>query len=348
MGEAMSENARWQQKLRDAYRAYPPPKTSRPTSIRLPGISKATGAPHVAFRELRPGTIELAMTADAVCANVQTDHGAFESWAIALKLWLGDQGIERIVLTWRRPDNLSVNGVYTNRGLHYQRFLFRVHSFKEMFDWFEVSADAELEVIASESVTANPLWLNQAGKRRTSTSSPKKRKAEDELEHQLLQSEPFREAMALLPSYPRRQFPVGLFRQEIASNNSRVFTGGKSAIDLVGMDSGGAFVIFELKALKNKPVGALSELLFYTALVREAANATPRFKLSPQNPHALDVRSCAGIRSYLLADNFHPLLERHDLLATLNAGASNVMSQSIPVEFHRVTVDRKQWLRPSP
>jgi len=65
-----------------------------------------------------------------------------------------------------------------------------------------------------------------------------------------------------------RQFPVGVF-DGIPTKASAIFTGGKSAIDLVGIGHDSSFWLFELKAEKNIKVGALSELFFYSMVVRD-------------------------------------------------------------------------------
>lgn len=63
-----------------------------------------------------------------VAENMQTDGAAFEGWAICLKSWLPDE-INRVSLTWDKPEK--------NTG-HYNRFLYRVWKFKEMYDWFSM------------------------------------------------------------------------------------------------------------------------------------------------------------------------------------------------------------------
>ena len=49
------------------------------------------------------------------------------------------------------------------------------------------------------------------------------------------------------------------------AKNTRIFTGGASAIDIVGL-SNGKLSVFELKRPTNIMIGALSELLFYASV----------------------------------------------------------------------------------
>lgn len=347
MGEGMGEGAVLQQKLQDAYRAYSGPKSSRPGSIRLPiGASKATGAPYVTINRLDDETIEFRMTAQAVCANVQEDKAAFESWIIALKVWLGRQhGVEKIQLAWEPPANTKIDGVNTRPGQHYERFLFRAHSFRKMYpSWFRVAEQCEQEMRASEAINATALWLNVESKGRGKATASAK--AEYLLENSLVAPTAFRASMQLVDGYPRRQQPVGLFRENKPANKAKVFPGGGSAIDMIGVNIENEFIVFELKAEKYKPAGALSELLLYTALMREVADTTQRVRFSEQHewtPHALN---CAAVKGILLADRFHPLIEHRELIGTLNEGARAAWGKEKPVSFDRIQVDREKWLRP--
>lgn len=343
------EGALLQRKLRDAYRAYSGPKSSRPSSIRLPiGVSEATGAPYVTINRLNEDTVEYRMTAQAVYANVQEDKAAFESWIIALKVWLGQShGVANVVLSWELPTKTKIDGVTTSIGQHYERFLFRVHSFRKMYrPWFSIDRQCEGELTTSEAINSKALWLNVESKRRDKATASTK--AEYVLENGLVASTTFRASMQLADGYPRRQLPVGLFRQDKPANKAKVFPGGGSAIDMIGVNRENEFIVFELKAEKYKPAGALSELLLYTSLMREVADATRRVKFAEQHEWAQDVQNCAAVKGILLADQFHPLLEHRELVETLNEGARAAWGREKPVSFDRIQVDREKWLRPSP
>ena len=67
-----------------------------------------------------------------------------------------------------------------------------------------------------------------------------------------------------------RQWPVGLFHDSVADGNY-VFTGGKSAIDLIAVD-GDTLLLFELKNGKNAKAGsAVRDVLLRLRDARRAA-----------------------------------------------------------------------------
>jgi hypothetical protein len=105
---------------------------------------------------------------------------------------------------------------------------------------------------------------------------------------------------------------VGLFRDRVAADN-HLFTGGKSAIDLIGVRDSTLF-LFELKKEGNAKAGILSELLFYASVIRDALGMAPRFgwedRPSPQNCviGPADLRACDRIEAVMLAPRFHPIV----------------------------------------
>ena len=111
-----------------------------------------------------------------------------------------------------------------------------------------------------------------------------------------------------------RQFPVGLFKGE-PKRGQEIFTAGKSAIDLIGLDQNHGLWLFELKNAANVAVGGLSELFFYSAVLRDAQGDSPAFKFSdsaPPGPRAKivpeDVRKASHIYACLLVAISPPLL----------------------------------------
>ncbi len=100
---------------------------------------------------------------------------------------------------------------------------------------------AEPERLSSARALGNEQLILNVASDRLPPGQP--RSAKPSLELRLLSSEASRAHFGL--EKVDRQLPVGLFNNTIAHSN-RIFTGGKSAIDLVGV-GGGAFWIFELK-----------------------------------------------------------------------------------------------------
>ena len=124
-----------------------------------------------------------------------------------------------------------------------------------------------------------------------------------------------------------RQLPVGLFKDKKSVENS-IFTGKKSAIDFWLLD-GNEFNIYELKA-KNKMVGILTEIFFYSNYVRDVywhkklqkESCNVRLE-SPETTNREYDKLCSisngisKITGWLLADEFHPLITE-DVINIMN------------------------------
>lgn len=253
------------------------------------------------------------LDAASVSSNMQTDAAAFEGWALTMRLWLGEQAIPHILLDWAVPDV---------RSGHYERFLYRAAQFLTLFpEWFSVAEPQELQ--NRRTLTEKVLKLNIPSSK-TSSSPPVNKFPEYEFETGLINSGHLREHFHL--ERVDRQFPVGLFADEV-SDATRIFPGGKSAIDIVGVGDDDRLWIFELKAGNNVKVGILSELLLYTGLMREASGLTTRieFEVAGETTRALvypeHVKRCSGINAVMLVEHLHPLLEHPKLLSTLNSAA---------------------------
>lgn len=117
------------------------------------------------------------------------------------------------------------------------------------------------------------------------------------------------------------QFPVGLFRGEVATKN-QVFPGGSAAIDLIAQDEQDCLCLFELKAGMNIPAGIISELLFCTWVMQDAMTGHFQFGAEPSAEKGeikpVDIRACKTIKARFIGNKFHPLLDGGDILAELN------------------------------
>lgn len=138
-----------------------------------------------------------------------------------------------------------------------------------------------------------------------------------------------------------RQFPVGLFDGKV-SNGSSIFTGGKSAIDLVGLDElSNRLWLFELKANGNQSMGMVSELLFYVHFVLDVLNRHFKFdaqkkaskikgRLHHQELTSAEVTELIGC---FLAPAFHPLLEHYSVISLLNSSKWECVENAVKVRF---------------
>lgn len=325
------DRAAWEQALRKAYREVHP---AQPRRLSLPRNVDF-------FGDLNEVTITLP--AAATIANLQTDAAAFEAWSLALRVWCG---VARVRLCWAIPEKLTnEKGQFTTEGCHYQRFLYRLYHFAEFFPWFSYGTSDGLA--GAKALEPAQLLLNVPGKRidaseYTLGQKPGgKRSAEHELEISLLTTGDLKNEFHL--DKCGRQFPVGLFIGEVAAGN-RVFTGGKSAIDLIGI-RGRTLVLFELKAHGNIPAGILSELIFYACVMRDAlprgAGMSARFQFANRKSGtaaeeitAEDVLKCNAIEAVLLARELHPIFTGGAILKQLNdASTARLAGSNIPVTF---------------
>ena len=153
-----------------------------------------------------------------------------------------------------------------------------------------------------------------------------------------------------------RQCPVGLFRDAVKRGSEyRIFTGGRSAIDLLAIDRT-TLLLFELKNAKNKKAGAISEAFFYACVMRDVLRNEFLFdelkggKNLPQiTPD--QISNCTAIRSVILAPDVngpcvHPLIYRagesgSNVISRINEAAARTWIDK-PVQFEARTfkVDR--------
>lgn len=299
--------------LREAHSEWARGNTGDQRRIRLPADN------HIRFHKSGVDA-HIDMDEVAVTANMQEAVAAFEGWAICLWHWLS---FRHVTLRWRAPDNAA-------SSRHYARFLYRLQRFADLFpNRFRVGTPELLEACLVRKGT--PLFLNVAG---STWNEGAERKGESKIECDLVG--PHSALLCDVTGADRlgRQFPVGLYRA--ADLKGPVFTGGTSAIDIVATD-GSRFDVIELKAGSNISVGAVSELLFYAFVVRDAAGEQPRFLFGHGSAGRsaigpADVRNAKSVRAILLAEQFHPLLENPALLNMLNSAAVE-QSHRIPLAF---------------
>lgn len=283
----------WSKTLADGFRARRSPASQLTRYGRI-GLPASRDDKASLCLEGPPSSVRMSLNADAVIANMQTDHAAFEAWALALWAWTD---ATRIVLDWKTPDR-------TEDG-HYQRFLFRAQCFRDLFpDRFSLARNESHRPF--DRITS----VDRAGADSPSANASHR---EARLERRLVQEKWPKHKDGMLES--SQQMPVGTFNGSV-SKATAVFTGGKSAIDLVGWNEVGkkkTFAIYELKAGNNTPLGIVSELLFYIHLLRWVRQTKPgadlrvqgyRPGLQPYNA----LLDCTHLEGVFLAPRFHPLL----------------------------------------
>lgn len=272
----------------------------------------------------------IRLRTESVTANMQSDIGAVEAWAAALLVHC-----EAKEVGVQLPTDAAFSG-----GGHLERLLYRLHRFGEL-----LPVRIEGETPPSKVLTPGKLLLNVPSDDRTVPKEVERLKAaagtvgldlagsEHALEVAMVGSQALRKAFASgAPGGMRimRQCPVGLFREAVKRGSEyRIFTDGRSAIDLLAID-GTTLLLFELKNAKNKKAGAISEAFFYACVMRDVLRKTFRFNELKEG-RALplitpdQISNCTEIRSVILAPDVNgPCV--HPLIYRTGEGESNVIS----------------------
>ncbi|MCK1566610.1 hypothetical protein IVB08_22040 [Bradyrhizobium sp. 173] len=277
--------------------------------------------------------VTLTIRTKGLYENMQGDAAAFEAWSLAL---LCHCGVKRVAI------RLDEEPGDREGLLHFERLLYRLARFAELFPE-EISIDSSVATRSKVVSSKGRLFLNEPGDRSALIDSELATRfeaiianpashSERDLEMALEISPAFRAELGL--DRVMRQWPVGLFHESV-SRDSRVFSGGKSAIDLMGI-RGRTLVLVELKKQGNNKVGALSELIFYSSVMRDALNGRFEFEGGSRERNTAITRdhlaNCLDISAVLLAPSIHPLLRHPGIITRLNLAAARRWEDR-PVRF---------------
>ncbi len=343
MDVAERQQAEWQARLREGFNRGREGKGRR--NVRLPSpVERLNPAGKVmpAMRAYGEGDeVHIVLNSAAVSANMQTDAAAFEGWALALRRWAGAQ---RVTLSWTAPSQAPKSPL----SLHYERLVYRAVRFSELFpSWFMIANDVSGSRSLDQSSASKRLLNTPArrdGLRDTSLAAMvdlRGWKDERQMECSLRHDPTLAAHFGLGEARRDQQFPVGLFGPKsgvlVAQDGDRIFPGGKGAIDLVCAD-GDRFWLFELKAKANIPLGSLSELIFYTSVLRDVRRGHFGFAggaWSGCDVVGADVQSASEFIAILLGDDLHPLLDDPAIWRELNQAVETTWNGSgLPrVEF---------------
>jgi hypothetical protein len=273
-----------EQHLRDAWNAGHP---DDPHAIELPSTWDVDGDLETELRIRLPDVV-----ADA---NMQKDLSAFEPFTLAVAVWLKAR---RVRLSWGSPKATG----------HLRRLEYRAAKWGALFPWFTAP------VVES----ASDLVLNLAREVREGADSNAavvlEQASENELELQFARDGGRALKAALGLDHLARQLPVGTF-VGVVSQATAHFPGRKASVDLWGVQ-GDLLHLLELKKAKNTKAGALSELFFYSMLLRDVQSGVIRF--GGEDEASRRILATRRIKADILAPSFHPLLDA-SLFAALNA-----------------------------
>lgn len=270
---------------------------------------------HILTMTLLPKAVGLGK-GDAV--NMQDNAAAFEAWCFIIKAYTNIKNLKIMLDIDGVCNDRYVDGIPSNG--HLGRFLYRILKFKEQYGkWFLLSDELE-------AMRKNFADFLRSGK--FVNNEPSKEAEDDEdvlgtegyVEKRFCDDGSKREEILEVQGknvVMNRQLPVGLFKNE-KSDATAVFTGKKSAIDFWLLDKN-ELNIYELKA-KNKMVGILTEIFFYSNYMRDVywhKSLEKKDNVTIRNPQKTDRsynKLCGGIENitkitgWILADEFHPLI----------------------------------------
>lgn len=262
----------------------------------------------------------------AVITNMQADSSAFEGWALVLKRWMPE--IKKVTIKWGKPTSER-----TLEKQHYQRFLYRVKRFSMAFPWCVVDKKSTALLASLVIDKEHKFILNTPSAERSREFTTRKELyvySEAELEEFILSdktvSENFKKTFNL--KIVDNQLPVGVFKDK-KSNETKVFTGGKSAIDIWGINNDGDCCIFELKNSKNRKVGALTEMLFYSFVMNDLIQGTFEFE-SLDYTGLKELADAKNVKCFLLAPSTHPLIDK-GVFELLNSSTSSTKYGNVKI-----------------
>lgn len=260
---------------------------------------------------------ELILTINYPCENMQNNENAFEGWAVVLKSAFGNR-ITKVIL------DVSPNAVIDIKNGHCARFLWRAHNFSMMFNWFEIG-NCKNEVNNFVNSMLSNVFLNLPSEDRKPVVNSKGERFVEYLFAD--RSRPFYHELKNLIGADEiiNQVPVGLF-QNVISDHTKIFTGGASAIDLIGYKGQDTLHLIELKIGDNNKLGIISEFLFYAFIIhnlfisKNFKYPNSSFPQSFYNYYQIYINGHVNkINGYLLCENYHPLLDE-DAILLLKSG----------------------------
>lgn len=278
------------------------------------GVKRNLALPSQVSFTLSEDIIKIFLPADSVIANMQDDRNAFEGWAVIAKRWCNINSVE---IEWEIPKDVS-NG-------HYQRFLFRVKEFDRAYDWFNISK-ANMDSLNALLLNQNATYFcNQPSNNRKNENEAQGKEAI--LERKFVDGKLAVALQEMLDAlFLERQLPVGLFKEKVSSETS-IFTKGKSAIDLWGINKDQDLLVFELKAENNKKIGIISELFFYVSFMNFVQLG--EFKYEETNDLIKKIIDTKGIKAFFLTPELHPLIDEKVLVLLNNSSNQNISFDSI-------------------
>lgn len=258
--------------------------------------NKSVKLPESIGFKLSKRVLYITISDEGVSTNMHDNKSAFEGWAICLKAHLPNF-IDRVSICWN--DIIPETKVLRQ---HYERFKYRVFKFLNTYEWVENGSDVDLSYFENEIdkwVVNFPDGLaneNPTG-------------AESILEKEYVaKNKDNREVI-------NRQLPVGVFDSDVSKKNM-VMPSGSSQIDAWALDKGSLY-IYELKKPDNKPIGIISELMYYVNIMNDLKEGRIKYPEDAKQCafrdvsilyDAINTNKIDSIEGVFLAENIHSLI----------------------------------------
>ena len=240
--------------------------------------------------------VKLKLDTKGLIDNMQTEPAAFESWALIIRAAFESEGVfVKVRIDGQKPKKMS-----KREEKHYNRFLYRICKFVEIFEW-AYTDDFEREIAIFKDAHKN-MVLNVP----KSEAKVEAAKGEATMERYFCEDNKFLYDDDCL----NHQLPVRIFDDDV--KEAKAIT-ARGFIDAWAI-KGGTFYVFELKLDNNRSVGAISEIMFYVNVIHDVM--AHKINILSNSKHRsfdkikalYDSGKCREIVGRIIARQYHPLL----------------------------------------
>ena len=257
--------------------------------------------------KLKNNKLEVTLSQKSINGNMQEDSSAFEGWILCLIAILknsNDCKINEVSIKLNNKPQF-VNITPKERQLYY-----RLYKANQNYSW---KVENLVDIKEAIKFPKNVVLTIPSGE---ATSDAKN--IESRLERLYIEKASDSDRKLY------QQMPLGLFDCSVSEKNRLMPT---SFIDLWELKDNENLKIYELKAKGNKKIGIISELLYYTNLMRDIIDNNFKFKESKiyyrgleSLRKSLNNRSIKNIIGIFLTHELHPIIDNYkdDILGILN------------------------------
>ena len=238
--------------------------------------------------------VVLKLSSKSLIDNMQSDASAFESWALIIRAAFESVGIfVRIRIDGEKLDELP------NRDKnHYNRFLYRIGKFVDIFEW------AYTDDFSEEIAIFNNAHTNMVLNVPTQEAKKEAEKGEATMEREFcIDNKSLFDCLD-------HQLPVRLFDDGIGETAAVTAGGFVDAWAIIG----NTVYIFELKLGDNRKVGAIAELMFYVNVISDVMTqkiqilSNSQYRSFDKLKELYDSRGCQNVVGRIIAKKSHPLV----------------------------------------